>query len=180
MRRVLIGLMMLGATVGPPARAAEPGTPPVPSAVRMFEGCWRGQGEVMGKRTLVTLRARQIVEQAMDLFEVESVTADDPADRYAAHLLFGGVVGAEGSSGERIWGFWADSFGGAYTASGQGAAHTDGFDIDYRYPDDVFVNRWRLTGGVLRWTVVSRAGQGPEKPFASYVMRRATCRRSGA
>lgn len=176
MRGLLTTLIVLCGVVVAPAHAAEPGTPAVPAAVRMIEGCWRGEGEVLGKRTLVTLRARQIVERAMDLVEVESVAADDAADRYAAHLLFAGAGPGGGASGDRIWSFWADSFGASYTAVGEGSARADGFDVDYRYPEDVFVNRWRLTRGALRWTIVSRAARGPEKPFASYVLRRAPCR----
>lgn len=176
MRGLLTGLMVLCGLAAAPAQAAEPGTPAVPATVRMFEGCWRGEGEVLGKRTLVTLRARQIVERAMDLFEVESVAADDAADRYGAHLLFAGAGTGEGASGDRIWSFWADSFGAGYTAVGQGVGRSDGFDVDYRYPEDVFINRWRLTRGVLRWTIVSRAGPGPEEPFASYILRRSPCR----
>lgn len=167
-----VGLLAASAAV-----AAEPGTPPVPAAVDQFEGCWQGDGMVLGKATRVTLRARPIVERAMTLFEVESVATADPKDRYAAHLLFAGSGSAGKPAPDRVWSFWADSFGGAFTATGEGIARSDGFDVDYRYPEDVFVNRWRVQGRELRWTVVSRAGDGPEKPFATYVFRRASCAR---
>jgi hypothetical protein len=165
----------VGLLVASPALAAEPGTPPVPAAVGLFEGCWQGEGIVLGKATRVALRARPIVERAMTLFEVDSVAAGDPKDRYAAHLLFAGAGSAAQPTPERVWSFWADSFGGAFTATGEGVVRSDGFDVDYHYPEDVFVNRWRVQGRELRWTVVSRRGDGPEKPFAAYVLRRVSC-----
>lgn len=170
------GLFALTLLLAGAARAAEPGTPPVPAAVGLFEGCWRGEGMVLGKPTLVSLRAEPIVEQAMTLFAVESVARDDPKDRYAAHLLFAGVGAPGKPAPDRVWSFWADSFGGAYTATGEGVVRADGFDVDYRYPEDVFINRWRLQSGELHWTVVSRAASGPEKPFATYALRHEACR----
>jgi len=152
-----------------PAVAAEPGTPPTPEAVTRLAGCWSGTGMVMGKRTLVSIFARPILDDAMFAIDARSVAADDPEDRYAAHLLFGGDATG------RIVGFWADSFGGAYSASGSGSVVPDGFDIEYAYPDEVFVNRWRSAGPALVWQVVSRKPDGKERSFAEYRLGKGDC-----
>lgn len=156
------------------AQSAEPGTAPVPPSVAALTGCWEGQGEVRGKPVAIAISAYPIVQDAMIAVEAASVALADPEDRYAAHLVFGGAGKPSGA----IVGYWADSFGGAFAASGRGASRVGGFDVTYQYPDDAFVNRWRLAGDRLTWKIVARTAKGVEKPFAGYVLEKVACRSS--
>jgi hypothetical protein len=99
--------------------AAEPGVVPVPSAVRALEGCWYGSGHVMGKPVTIVLSAKPIVQGALFVIDAASVAKDDASDRYSAHLILGGANQPSGARAEPISGFWADSFGGTFTATGQ-------------------------------------------------------------
>ncbi len=152
------------------AQAAEPGTIAVPTAVLALNGCWEGEGSVMGKPVSVSIRSQPITLDAMLALDVESSALADPKDRYAAHLIFGGT-----GKSHPIIGFWADSFGGAFTALGEGESQPDGFDIDYAYPDATFVNRWRIKGAQLTWSIIARDEANAEKPFASYSLRKVAC-----
>lgn len=154
------------------AQAQEPGAAPVPTAVTALAGCWRGTGSVMGKPVAVTLNARPAALGALFVVEADSHAVDDPADRYAAHLIFGGRA-AGGPDG--VSGFFADSFGGDYTATGAGAAEPDGFQIAYAYPDATFVNRWTVGPSAATWTIVARTDAGGDTPFARYDLTRAPC-----
>lgn len=176
---VSLPLMMLLASA--PALAQDPAPAVVPAEVRGLEGCWAGEGVVMDKPVTISLAARPITEGAMFLIEVQSQAKADPKDRYAAHLVFGGH-GAPPSAGQAtaISGYWIDSFGGDFTASGAGSAVTDGFDIAYAYPDATFVNRWRRTSDRLSWTIVAKNGAAPEARFASYDLKRTRCAARGA
>jgi hypothetical protein len=168
-----IGLMMLApAGVG---QAAESGAVPVPAAVRAIEGCWRGTGTVMGKTVDISLAAHPVLLDAMVAIDADSTAQGDAKDRYAVHLLFGGGEHGPEVKEEPVTGFWADSFGGGFTATGAGHVHADGFEIVYRYPDADFVNQWQLTGGKLRWAIVARDAAGKDKPFASYLLDKGTC-----
>jgi len=157
------------------SNAAEPGAAPIPAAVSALKGCWRGGGEAVSKQVVVALRAKPILQDAMFTVDVESSAVADPKDRYSAHLIFGGADRRGDRDGDDITGFWADSFGGAYTALGQGKSRWNGFDVTYQYPDDAFVNRWTLSGDRLTWTIVARHATGSEKAFATYAMNRASC-----
>ncbi|RYY27382.1 MAG: hypothetical protein EOP62_07350 [Sphingomonadales bacterium] len=155
----------------PPASSQEPETAPVPRAVTALKGCWKGSGEVMGKAVTIALTAGPIAHDALFVVDAASVASADPTDRYAAHLIFGGAD----KDPARITGFWADSFGGAYTATGSGQVRADGFEMVYPYPDNDFVNRWHITPGQLTWQIVARDAKGVEQPFASYTLRTAAC-----
>ncbi len=172
-------LSFLLLSVSAPALAQDPAPAAVPAQVRALDGCWRGEGVVMDKPVVISLAARPITEGVMFLVEVESHAKSDPNDRYAAHLVFGGR-GAPPKDGEgtAISGFWIDSFGGDFTASGVGSATKDGFDVAYAYPDATFVNRWRRTSDRLTWTIVAKNGSAPEAAFASYDLKRTTCTKS--
>lgn len=158
------------------AHAQEPGATPIPAAVAALAGCWDGRGEVMGKSVRIAISARSIVQNAMLALDADSSAVADPKDRYAAHLIFGGTDVSEAAPGSNIVGFWADSFGGAFTATGRGESRSDGFDMTYRYPHAAFVNRWRPTNNRLSWQIVARNAEGIEKPFASYLLRKVPCR----
>lgn len=162
-------LMSSGATLAQAAAAV------VPAQVRALDGCWQGEGVVMEKRVAITLTARPITEGAMFLIDAQSHATADPADRYAAHLVFGGRGASKTDEATAISGYWIDSFGGDFTASGVGASVTDGFDVAYAYPDATFINRWRPKADRLTWTIVAKNGSSPEAPFAHYDLKRTIC-----
>lgn len=173
MRTVGVCALLL-ATAGT-AWANDPPPAPVPAEVRALEGCWRGAGEVMGKAVEITLAARPVALGTMLSVDADSRAKADPKDRYAAHLVFGGR-GAAPKDGppSGVSGFWSDSFGGDFTAVGQGATQLGGFDIAYAYPDASFLNRWRRDGDRLTWTIVARS-EAKEAPFARYDLARTNC-----
>ena len=153
--------------------------PPVqlPAQVTALVGCWQGTGEVMGKPVTVTLTAKPIALGAMFLIEADSHAKTDPADRYAAHLVIGARA-AKGAFPATLSSFWADSFGGDYTATGAGAVREDGFEIAYPYPPSSFLNRWALTGDRLDWRITAREGDKAED-FAHYEVVRTACPPAG-
>ncbi|MCK5909723.1 MAG: hypothetical protein KAG62_07205 [Caulobacter sp.] len=173
MRALLAGVALLGMTGT--ARAEDPPPAPIPVAVKALEGCWRGAGEVMGKPVDITLAVKPAGLGTLVTVDADSRAKADPADRYAAHLILAGR-GPTPKDGPAtgVSGFWADSFGGDFTAVGKGEAVSGGFDITYPYPDAAFVNRWRLDGGKLSWSIVARAG-GKDAPFTAYAMTRVAC-----
>jgi hypothetical protein len=157
------------------ANAAGPGAASVPSAVGALKGCWHGAGKAVGKQVVVSLSAKPILQNTMFTIDVESSAVTDPKDRYSAHLIFGGAGPQTGDASDDITSFWADSFGGAYTALGQGRSRPDGFDATYPYPDDAYVNRWTLSGGRLTWTIIARNHERAEKTFAAYTLDKVAC-----
>jgi hypothetical protein len=159
------------------ADAAEPGTTQVPKSVVAIAGCWNGRGEVMSKPVTIAITAKLIVQDALLALDAESSAIADPTDRYSAHLIFGGTDKQPGVTADQIVGFWGDSFGGAVTATGHGESLTNGFDITYQYAENGFVNRWRISGDRLMWQIVARDKKGAEKPFASYLLSKADCKR---
>lgn len=171
----VLGLSVLAWAMAGAAWADDPPPAPVPAEVRALEGCWRGAGEVMGKAVEITLAARPVALGTMLTVDADSHATADPKDRYAAHLVLGGK-GAAPKDGPAtgISGFWSDSFGGDFTAVGQGAALPGGFDVAYAYPDATFVNRWRREGDRLTWTIVAKSG-AKEAPFARYALARSAC-----
>lgn len=148
---------------------AKAGPPP---AVQALAGCWQGTGAVGNKPVTVTIRVAPVAGGAMMAFDVDSHAVADSADVYAAHLLFG-----TGDAADAVVGYWADSFGGAFARSGEGAVVPGGFDIGYDYGDAVYVNRWRREGRALRWTIVERrkTAPGDDTLFAHYALRPAPC-----
>lgn len=162
------------------ALAQEPGAAPVPQEVQAMAGCWQGSGTVMGKPVTIFLTAKPITEGALFLVEVESHALADPEDRYAAHLILGGKTArAESTEATNISGFFADSFGGDFTAVGAGSAYPGGFEVAYAYPDASFVNRWAVAPAALSWTITAKGSTGSEEPFAAYELARTECTRSG-
>lgn len=129
----------------------------------------------MDNPVTITVVAKPIAESALLALDAQSHAVADPADRYAAHLIFGGTGKKADTDDGAISGFWSDSFGGAYTAAGQGKATADGFVITYPYPDNAFVNRWRVAADRIAWQIVAVDAKGAEKPFASYTLRKTAC-----
>lgn len=130
----------------------------------------------MDKPVTVEIAARPIAEGALLALDAQSRAVADGGDRYAAHLIFGGTGKKADTDDGAIAGFWSDSFGGAYTAMGRGQATAEGFVMTYPYPDNAFVNRWRVAGDAIAWQIVAVDAKGAEQPFASYALRKAACR----
>ena len=156
---------------------AEDAPPSMPAQVKALEGCWRGDGEVMGKPVTLTLSAKPAALGAMVVIETESQAKADPADRYAAHLVIGAKA-PKGAFPAMLTGYWADSFGGDYTATGAGAVREDGFELSYSYPPSSFLNRWTLAGDRLDWRITARE-DGKDQPFAHYTATRVACPTAG-
>jgi hypothetical protein len=171
----VLGVSVLLLAAAGAAWAEDPPPAPVPAEVRALEGCWRGTGDVMGKPVEITLAAEPVALGTVLTVDADSHAKADPADRYAAHLVLAGR-GAPPKDGAPtgVSGFWADSFGGDFTAVGKGEAQPGGFDIAYAYPDASFVNRWRRDGERLTWTIVAR-NSAKETPFARYELTRSVC-----
>lgn len=173
MRALFVGLALVAMTGV--ARAEDPPPAPIPTAVKALEGCWRGSGDVMGKPVEIALAVKPVALGTALTVDADSRAKADPADRYAAHLVLAGRGPApKDGPASGVSGFWADSFGGDFTAIGRGEAVPGGFDITYPYPDAAFVNRWRLDGGKLSWSIVARA-DGKDAPFAAYALSRVAC-----
>ena len=164
--RIWLAAMM--ATLPSMAAAAEP---PLPPGLLLLSGCWRGAGEVEGKPVTMVMSARPAALEALLVVEADSVAVDDAGDRHAVHLVFAG----DGKPGQGVTGFWADSFGGGYTAAGRGKAGVDGFDITYAYPDAAFINEWRVGANRLEWRIFARGSQGSVSVFARYALTKAPC-----
>lgn len=184
MKKSFLAISFFFATTGTvtPIYAAEPGAAPVPQSVMKLVGCWQGDGSVMKKPVTIQIMASLIVENAMLAVDVSSVAVANGADRYAAHLLLGGTPQAAlQKGGDRISGYWADSFGGAYATAGAGVSTPMGFDMTYRYPESVFINRWRINDAqkTLTWEITSRPSKssGPAKEivFARYALHEMAC-----
>jgi hypothetical protein len=146
--------------------AAEP-----PAGVALISGCWRGEGTVEGKPVTMAVVARPAALGALLVVEAESEAVADSSDRYAAHLVFAG----DGKPGSGVTGFWADSFGGGFTAQGFGKSGPDGFDITYAYPDGAFINEWRVLANRLQWRIIARGSKGSVSLFASYGLTKTAC-----
>jgi hypothetical protein len=170
----IVGLLSLAAG---PVLAQDAPPPQLPAQVKALEGCWSGTGEVMGKPVTLSLSARPIALGAMFLIETESQAKADPADRYAAHLTIGARA-PKGAFPATLTGYWADSFGGDYTATGAGAVREDGFELSYSYPPSSFLNRWTLAGDRMDWRITARDG-AKEQPFAHYEAKRVACPSAG-
>ena len=155
------------------ALAQDAPPPPIPPQVKALEGCWQGAGEVMGKPVTLTLSAKPVALGALFVIETESQAKADPADRYAAHLVIGAKA-PKGAIPATLTGYWSDSFGGDYTATGAGAVRTDGFELSYSYPPSSFLNRWTLAGDKLDWKITARDGDKTQD-FAHYTATRVTC-----
>lgn len=173
MRALFVGLALVAMTGV--ARAEDPPAAPIPAAVKALEGCWRGSGDVMGKPVEIALAVKPVALGTALTVDADSRAKADPADRYAAHLVLAGRGPApKDGPATGVSGFWADSFGGDFTAVGKGEAVPGGFDITYPYPDAAFVNRWRLDDGKLSWSIVARS-DGKDAPFAAYALTRVAC-----
>jgi hypothetical protein len=70
-----------------------------------------------------------------------------------------------------------DTFGGLYEPSlGLGTANSNGFNVDYHFPDVIYHNRFERVGNGWHWEIIEQAWSKPDRLFAEYKLRRASCR----
>lgn len=131
-------------------------------------GCWEAPGQVRGKDATSVARGEWRMGGRYFILHLRAVTGKDP---YEAAILYGA-----GDKPAGLTSFWMDSFGGAYSTSGAGAAAPDGFTVEYRYPDAVYMNRFTRAGKGWRWTILEQPAGKPQTLFAEYRLVPASCR----
>ncbi|WP_010542823.1 hypothetical protein [Sphingomonas elodea] len=171
----MLGFLIAGAALPLAFTTQAQSVAPPPAGLHAIEGCWQGNGTVMGKPVTLTLHAAPAALGAMIAVDTTSVAATDATDRYAAHLVFGWLPAKPGGPAGALTGYWADSFGGAFAAPGEGEAEAQGFEMRYRFGEDIFVNRWRRMAQTLDWTIIARDTAGKEQAFAAYRLKAAPC-----
>lgn len=148
------------------AAAAAPNM--VPAVVGDLQGCWKVAGEVRGEDAASVARGEWHLGHRYFTLHLRSIP---PAQPYEAAISYGA-----GEKPGTVGSFWMDTFGGLYEPSlGLGAVTGDGFTLDYRFPDAVYRNRFERSGKHWRWTIVEQATGKPDKLFAEYSLRQASC-----
>jgi hypothetical protein len=143
--------------------------PPGLRAVRGLAGCWSAPGQVRGKDARSVARGQWHLGGRYFVLHLKAVTPKQP---YEAAITYGA-----GEKPEAIGSFWMDTFGGLYEPSlGLGATTGDGFALAYRFPDAVHANRFVRRGKGWTWTILEQAPGKPDKLFARYELRSASCR----
>ena len=140
----------------------------VPAEVGGLAGCWKVMGRVRSKDATSLAKGEWHLGRRYFALHLRSVS---PAQPYEAAIYYGAgeKPGAVGS-------FWMDTFGGLYEPSmGLGAVTSDGFSLDYRFPDAVYTNRFQRAGNGWRWTIVEKAKEKPDRVFADYKLSPASC-----
>lgn len=148
------------------AALASPGQ--VPAAVGGLQGCWKVPGQVLGKDATSVARGEWHLGHRYFMLHLRSVAQKKP---YEASLLYGA-----GDKPGTITAFWMDSFGGAYSTAGKGAATSAGFDVLYTYPDAAYTNRFTRSAKGWHWIILEQVPGKPEKVFAEYDLVPASCR----
>jgi len=150
------------------ALAALASADQIPAAVGGLQGCWKASGQVLGKDATSVARGEWHLGRRYFMLHLRSVARKEP---YEASLVYGA-----GDRPGAITAFWMDSFGGAYSTAGKGAATSDGFNVVYTYPDSAYTNRFSRSPKGWQWTIVEEVPGKPAKVFAKYDLRRANCR----
>lgn len=140
----------------------------VPRAVAGLSGCWTVRGEVRGKDATSVARGEWHLGRRYFTLHLRSVP---PVELYEAAITFGA-----GEKPGQIGSFWMDTFGGLYEPSlGLGTVDADGFDLDYRFPDAVYRNRFTHRAKGWEWTIVEQSPGKPDKLFADYHLTPTSC-----
>lgn len=150
------------------AAAIAPDLPkPGLSAVGGLAGCWKVLGQVRGKDASSIARGEWHLGGRYFMLHLRSVTKQP----YEAAIAYGA-----GEKPNGIGSFWMDTFGGLYEPSlGIGAVTRQGFTLNYRFPDALYVNSFERRGNGWRWTIVEQSSGKPDKLFAEYMLRPASC-----
>ena len=139
----------------------------VPSIVGGLAGCWRVPGQVRGKDSTSIARGEWHLGHRYFMLHLKAVTKQP----YEAAIAYGA-----GEKPGEIGSFWMDSFGGMYQPSlGLGQVTSDGFILDYRFPDTVYTNRFVRSAKGWTWTIVEKPTGKAERLFAEYRLSRASC-----
>lgn len=140
----------------------------VPAVVGGLAGCWTAPGQVRGKDSTSVARGEWHLGGRYFMLHLKSVM---PKSAYEAAIAYGA-----GEKGGEVGSFWMDTFGGMYQPSmGLGQTTGDGFELDYRFPDAVYANRFERKGRRWTWTITERAPGKPDKLFARYELTPASC-----
>ena len=140
----------------------------VPPEVGGLQGCWKVSGQVLGKDATSVARGEWHLGHRYFMLHLRSVVQKNP---YEASLIYGA-----GDKPGSINSFWMDSFGGAFSTSGKGAATSDGFEIVYTYPDSAYTNHFTRSPKGWHWTILEEVPGKPKKVFAEYKLARASCK----
>lgn len=167
-----IRFLPLALAIATPAHAASQ----IPEAAAALAGCWSGIGVLSDRPVAVRLTIATLMPETLLAADLVTSAEANPLDHYQAHILLGG----DATQPSRILGTWADSFGLAFAATGEGASRGGGFDVTWYYPVDNVLSRWRRFGDQLALSLVRlprevRQGAPEEKPFADYALSRIAC-----
>jgi hypothetical protein len=131
-------------------------------------GCWSAPGQVRGRDATSIARGEWHLGRRYFVLHVKARSTSRP---YEAAITYGA-----GEKPDTIGSFWMDTFGGLYEPSlGLGVATADGFALVYRFPDAVYANRFVRRGKGWTWTIMEQAPGKPDKLFARYELRSASC-----
>ncbi|WP_448662766.1 hypothetical protein ACG3SL_19265 [Sphingomonas sp. CJ20] len=139
---------------------------PAAGALSGLTGCWDAPGQVMGKPVRMAVRGSWRLGERYILVEMHGL---DPADPYDAAIVMGG------HDGDKLAGWWMDSFGAGYSAAGKGAVTNGVLEIDYAYPDAGYRNRLERKGKGWHWTITERKPDGSTRAFAAYDLTPTPC-----
>jgi len=147
-----------------PAYAQPPGL----MALSGLAGCWTARGQVRGRDAASIARGEWHLGGRYFVLRLKALSRDRP---YEAAITYGA-----GEKADAIGSFWADTYGGLYEPSlGLGRTTGDGFQLDYRFADATYANRFARQGRGWTWTIVEAAPGKPDKLFARYELSPARC-----
>jgi hypothetical protein len=138
---------------------------PAHAALDRLAGCWAAAGTVGDKPVTMAMRGSWRLGGRYLLLEAQGL---DPADPYDAAVVLGD------HDGDKVSGWWMDSFGAGYSAAGAGGADAAGIRVDFAYPNASYVNRFTPDGAGWAWTITEHKPAG-DTPFASYRLTRSAC-----
>jgi hypothetical protein len=167
-----IRYLLIALAIATPAHAAGQ----VPEPVAALAGCWSGIGVLSDKPVTAHLTVATLIPDTVVAADLVTSSEANPLDHYQAHVVLGGDSTQPG----RILGTWADSFGMALAANGEGTPRGGGFDVTWFYANDNVLSRWRrfedqLALSLVRFPRENRAAAAEEKPFADYALSRIAC-----
>ena len=157
-------LSLIAAAAVLPAYTQPPGL----KALAGLAGSWTAAGEVRGRDATSVARGEWHLGGRYFDLHLKSVTKQP----YEAAITYGA-----GEKPDEIGSFWMDTFAGLFEPSmGLGRTTTDGFSLNYRFPDAIYVNHFERRGRSWRWTIMENAPGKPDKLFARYDFKQASCR----
>ena len=139
----------------------------VPAVVGGLAGCWTAPGHVRGKDATSIARGEWHLGRRYFMLHLKAVTKQP----YEAAISYGA-----GQKPGEIGSFWMDTFGGLYQPSmGLGHVTPNGFTLDYRFPDAVYINRFARAGSGWTWAITEKPNGTPGRLFAEYRLSPASC-----